>query len=62
MKIILDFNVWFFFVINKNIKPSATESIKIFIGDGVKVGSFEPTPINNLNILFKKDVSNTHWN
>ena len=46
--------------INKNIKPTATESIKIFIGDGVKVGSFEPTPINNLNILFKKDVSNTH--
>ena len=48
--------------INKNVKPSATERNKIFIGDGLKAGSFDPAPISNLIILFKKYSSNVHGN
>jgi hypothetical protein len=46
--------------INKNIKPSVTDINKIFNGEGVNVGSFEPTPIKSFIILFKKNASDTH--
>ena len=47
-------------IINIKIKPNTNESNKIFIGEGMNVGSFEPTPINSLTTLFKKYASNTH--
>ena len=46
--------------ISKKIKPNDTESNKILIGEGVNVGSLEPTPIKSFNILFKKNASNAH--
>ena len=47
-------------IINIKIKPNIIESNKIFIGEGINVGSFEPTPINSLTTLFKKYAGNTH--